>query len=121
MSQEVDLFEILVLSFCLSVFGNGLTKAGILLSLFGSPEFTIANQGSSLIRGEIHTLLIEGTSPGKSQLLKAAEIIAPQSAHVYESSSSEFMYQVTRNGKEFNFQVYFIFWANNGSYKTVFF
>lgn len=75
-----ELFYALIQSFCPTIYGNELVKAGILISMAG---------GSSGSRQNSHCLMIGDPGQGKSQLLKFANLIAPRSIFVSGTAVSQ--------------------------------
>ncbi|CAI6003192.1 unnamed protein product [Closterium sp. NIES-65] len=85
---EGDLFQHLVHSFCPSIYGHVLVKAGIILSLFGGVRKHEGDANRVPVRGDVHALLVGDPGMGKSQLLKAAAAVAPRGVYVCGSGAS---------------------------------
>ncbi|CAI7861866.1 unnamed protein product [Closterium sp. NIES-53] len=85
---EGDLFQHIVHSFCPSIYGHVLVKAGIILSLFGGVRKHEGDANRVPVRGDVHALLVGDPGMGKSQLLKAAATVAPRGVYVCGSGAS---------------------------------
>ncbi|CAI5514549.1 unnamed protein product [Closterium sp. Naga37s-1] len=85
---EGDLFQHIVHSFCPSIYGHVLVKAGIILSLFGGVRKHEGDANRVPVRGDVHALLVGDPGMGKSQLLKAAAAVAPRGVYVCGSGAS---------------------------------
>lgn len=78
-SEESNLINVFADTLFPSIYGNGLIKTGIVLSLFGG---TRKGVGSGLTRSEIHILIVGDPGLGKSRLLLGACGILPKSTYV---------------------------------------
>ncbi|THU55540.1 hypothetical protein C4D60_Mb11t07640 [Musa balbisiana] len=67
-----DIFRQIVHSFCPSIYGHELVKAGIVLALFGGVQKHSVDQNKVPVRGDIHVIIVGDPGLGKSQLLQAA-------------------------------------------------
>ncbi|KAG0233290.1 DNA replication licensing factor mcm8 [Actinomortierella wolfii] len=85
--NEPQLFKLLVNSFCPTIYGHELVKAGILFALFGGRRRQ-SNSSSSrtTIRSDPHVLIVGDPGLGKSQMLSAAVKVAPRGVYVCGSS-----------------------------------
>ncbi|XP_018646085.1 DNA replication licensing factor MCM8, putative [Schistosoma mansoni] len=88
-SEQPNLFRLLVCSLCPSICGRGLIKAGLILALFGGTQSTTDrnvkqfNYESSFVRRSAsHVLIVGDPGLGKSQLLRAAASLAPRVLYV---------------------------------------
>uniref|UniRef100_A0ACD5U2I4 Uncharacterized protein n=1 Tax=Avena sativa TaxID=4498 RepID=A0ACD5U2I4_AVESA len=77
-----DLFRQILHSFCPSIYGHELVKAGITLALFGAVQKHSMDQNKVPIRGDIHVIIVGDPGLGKSQLLKAAASVSPRGIYV---------------------------------------
>ncbi|XP_051206010.1 probable DNA helicase MCM8 [Lolium perenne] len=77
-----DLFRQMLHSFCPSIYGHELVKAGITLALFGAVQKHSMDQNKVPIRGDIHVIIVGDPGLGKSQLLKAAASVSPRGIYV---------------------------------------
>ena len=101
MRKDKHIFYSLIKSFCPTIFGHELVKAGLLLGLVGGSSKNIAQE--SCFRETSHILLLGDPGIGKSQLLKFAVQILPHSVYVSATSMSHSGLTVTIN-KENNEQ-----------------
>ncbi|KAK3604621.1 hypothetical protein CHS0354_028978 [Potamilus streckersoni] len=86
-SQE-NLFRLLVLSLCPTIYGHEMVKAGLILGLFGgTPKFT-NDKNRIPVRGDPHILIVGDPGLGKSQMLQSTAIIAPRSVYVCGNSTT---------------------------------
>ncbi|KAF9977799.1 DNA replication licensing factor mcm8 [Actinomortierella ambigua] len=84
---EPQLFKLIVNSFCPTIYGHELVKAGILFALFGGrrrQENSISSR--TTIRSDPHVLIVGDPGLGKSQMLSAAVKVAPRGVYVCGSS-----------------------------------
>ena len=79
-------YEILIQSIAPNIYGHETIKEAIALQLFGGVHKTLPNE--TTIRGNIHVLVVGDPGMAKSQLLMAANKIAPKSIYVAGKSSS---------------------------------
>ncbi|KAK1320493.1 hypothetical protein QJS10_CPA03g01306 [Acorus calamus] len=77
-----DIFHQIVHSFCPSIYGHELVKAGITLSLFGGVQKHSMDQNKVPVRGDIHVIIVGDPGLGKSQLLQAAAAVSPRGIYV---------------------------------------
>jgi DNA helicase MCM8 len=89
-SNEPNIFRLIVQSICPGIYGNELVKAGLALCLFGGCQknFLSGQEKSLAIRGDPHILIVGDPGLGKSQMLTAINNIAPRSVYVCGSYSS---------------------------------
>jgi len=96
-AQNRMLFPLLIKSFCPSIYGHEIVKAGLLLAIVGGSSDPIEKKSRSekfmnnkdpTFRKDCHVLLIGDPGLGKSQLLKYVANIAPRSVYVCGKSSS---------------------------------
>ncbi|KAG0228588.1 DNA replication licensing factor mcm8 [Actinomortierella wolfii] len=85
--NEPQLFKLLVNSFCPTIYGHELVKAGILFALFGGRRRqSNASSSRTTIRSDPHVLIVGDPGLGKSQMLSAAVKVAPRGVYVCGSS-----------------------------------
>lgn len=101
MKEDKNIFYSLIKSFCPTIFGHELVKAGLLLGIVGGSAKNISQETS--FRETSHILLLGDPGIGKSQLLKYAVQILPHSVYVSATSMSQAGLTVTVN-KENNEQ-----------------
>lgn len=77
-----DVFRQILQSFCPSIYGHELVKAGITLALFGAVQKHSMDQNKVPIRGDIHVVIVGDPGLGKSQLLQAAASVSPRGIYV---------------------------------------
>ncbi|KAF0923851.1 hypothetical protein E2562_007710 [Oryza meyeriana var. granulata] len=77
-----DVFRQILQSFCPSIYGHELVKAGITLALFGGVQKHSIDQNKVPVRGDIHVVVIGDPGLGKSQLLQAAAAVSPRGIYV---------------------------------------
>lgn len=77
LSNRPDLFDAMVESFAPSIVGHDTVKLAIILQMFGGVKHTLADGTDK--RGDIHNLCIGAPGTAKSQMLSAANTIAPKS------------------------------------------
>jgi len=70
------LFRLLVASLCPVIYGQELTKAALILSLFGGGE--LRKDDMIPRRNDINVLMVGDPAMGKSQMLRAVSDIAPR-------------------------------------------
>ncbi|KAF9162887.1 DNA replication licensing factor mcm8 [Actinomortierella ambigua] len=84
---EPQLFKLIVNSFCPTIYGHELVKAGILFALFGGRRRQEnATSSRTTIRSDPHVLIVGDPGLGKSQMLSAAVKVAPRGVYVCGSS-----------------------------------
>ena len=101
LAQNRRLFPLLIKSFCPSIYGHEIVKAGLLLAIVGGSSEPIERRMKNTMfsdkflngkepsfRNDCHVLLIGDPGLGKSQLLKYVANIAPRSVYVCGKSSS---------------------------------
>uniref|UniRef100_A0A6V7QXU4 Probable DNA helicase MCM8 n=1 Tax=Ananas comosus var. bracteatus TaxID=296719 RepID=A0A6V7QXU4_ANACO len=77
-----DVFRQILHSFCPSIYGHELVKAGITLALFGGVQKHSMDQNKVPVRGDIHVIIVGDPGLGKSQLLQAAAAVSPRGIYV---------------------------------------
>ncbi|KAJ0983920.1 hypothetical protein J5N97_002276 [Dioscorea zingiberensis] len=77
-----DIFRQILHSFCPSIYGHELVKAGITLALFGGVQKYSMDQNKVPVRGDIHVIIVGDPGLGKSQLLQAAAAVSPRGIYV---------------------------------------
>ncbi|PKA63301.1 DNA replication licensing factor MCM3 like 1 [Apostasia shenzhenica] len=77
-----DTFRQIIQSFCPSIYGHELVKAGITLGLFGGVQKHSMNENKVPVRGDIHVIIVGDPGLGKSQLLQAAAAVSPRGIYV---------------------------------------
>ncbi|XP_038988371.1 probable DNA helicase MCM8 [Phoenix dactylifera] len=77
-----DVFRQILQSFCPSIYGHELVKAGITLALFGGVQKYLMDQNKVPVRGDIHVVIVGDPGLGKSQLLQAAAAVSPRGIYV---------------------------------------
>mgnify|MGYP000952698505 FL=1 len=95
MRKDKSIFFSLIKSFCPTIFGHELVKAGLLLGIVGGSSKNISQETS--FRETSHILLLGDPGIGKSQLLKFAVQILPHSVYVSATSMSQTGMTVTVN------------------------
>ncbi|KAM0850012.1 hypothetical protein ACQ4PT_053363 [Festuca glaucescens] len=83
-----DVFRQILHSFCPSIYGHELVKAGITLALFGAVQKHSMDQNKVPIRGDIHVIIVGDPGLGKSQLLKAAASVSPRGIYVCANTTT---------------------------------
>ncbi len=86
LSNNPEIYNMLVDSIAPHINGHQEIKLAVALQLFGGVRKTLDNQ--SKIRGNLHILLVGDPGVGKSQILKAAEKIAPKSIYIVGKTAS---------------------------------
>jgi len=81
-SQEKDLFHLIVNSLCPAIFGLEMVKAGLCLGLFGGVQKYTNEKEKMAVRGDPHLLVVGDPGLGKSQLLTAVSHVAPRGVYV---------------------------------------
>ncbi|OAY84810.1 putative DNA helicase MCM8 [Ananas comosus] len=77
-----DVFRQILHSFCPSIYGHELVKAGITLALFGGVQKHSMDQNKVPVRGDIHVIIVGDPGLGKSQLLQATAAVSPRGIYV---------------------------------------
>ncbi len=80
LSKRPDIYERLIQSIAPAIYGHDDIKEAIVFQLFGGVRKELP--GEQLIRGNIHILLMGDPGVAKSQLLQAANRIAPKSIYI---------------------------------------
>ncbi|MBN2127587.1 MAG: ATP-binding protein [Candidatus Diapherotrites archaeon] len=86
MASDPKIYETLTQSIAPAIYGHETIKEAVALQLFGGVKKALPNDQK--IRGNIHVLVIGDPGTAKSQLLQAANKIAPKSVYVSGKSSS---------------------------------
>ncbi|MCX6798626.1 MAG: minichromosome maintenance protein MCM, partial [Candidatus Diapherotrites archaeon] len=86
LAKSKNIYERLVKSIAQAIYGHEVVKESIVLQLFGGVKKFLP--GNQTIRGNIHVLLVGDPSTGKSQLLQAANNIAPKSIYTAGKTTS---------------------------------
>ncbi|WVZ98868.1 hypothetical protein U9M48_044243 [Paspalum notatum var. saurae] len=84
-----DVFRQILHSFCPSIYGHELVKAGITLALFGGVQKNSMDQNKVPVRGDIHVIVVGDPGLGKSQLLQAAAAISPRGIYVCGNTTTK--------------------------------
>ncbi|TVU19721.1 hypothetical protein EJB05_35890, partial [Eragrostis curvula] len=84
-----DVFRQILQSFCPSIYGHELVKAGITLALFGGVQKNSMDQNKVPVRGDIHVIIVGDPGLGKSQLLQAAAAISPRGIYVCGNTTTK--------------------------------
>ncbi|KAJ1263273.1 hypothetical protein BS78_09G170800 [Paspalum vaginatum] len=84
-----DVFRQILQSFCPSIYGHELVKAGITLALFGGVQKNAMDQNKVPVRGDIHVIIVGDPGLGKSQLLQAAAAISPRGIYVCGNTTTK--------------------------------
>jgi len=86
LAASKGIYEKLVKSIAPTIYGHETVKESIILQLFGGVKKTLP--GNQVIRGNIHVLLVGDPGTGKSQILQAANHIAPKSIYTAGKTTS---------------------------------
>ncbi|NMA44789.1 MAG: minichromosome maintenance protein MCM [Candidatus Diapherotrites archaeon] len=86
LANDPNVYELLIDSIAPAIYGHNIVKESIALQLFGGVTKNLPNK--QMIRGNIHVLLIGDPGCGKSQLLTAANNIAPKSIYISGKTTS---------------------------------
>ncbi|CAD6271906.1 unnamed protein product [Miscanthus lutarioriparius] len=84
-----DVFRRILQSFCPSIYGHELVKAGITLALFGGVQKNSMDQNKVPVRGDIHVIVVGDPGLGKSQLLQAAAAVSPRGIYVCGNTTTK--------------------------------
>lgn len=84
-----DVFRRILQSFCPSIYGHELVKAGITLALFGGVQKNSMDQNMVPVRGDIHVIVVGDPGLGKSQLLQAAAAVSPRGIYVCGNTTTK--------------------------------
>jgi DNA helicase MCM8 len=87
-SQEKELFHLVVNSLCPTIFGHEIVKAGLCLGLFGGVQKYTNEKDKMAVRGDPHMLVVGDPGLGKSQLLTAVSHVAPRGVYVCGNTTS---------------------------------
>jgi len=85
LASDKEVYNKLIQSIAPTIYGYDIIKESILLQLFGGVR---KDNGGSIIRGDIHILLVGDPGVSKSQFLKRICNIAPKSRYVCGRSAS---------------------------------
>jgi len=86
LAESKDIYENLTQSIAPLIYGHETVKESIILQLFGGVKKHLP--GNQVIRGNAHVLLVGDPGTGKSQILQAANNIAPKSIYTAGKTSS---------------------------------
>ncbi len=86
LAANPKIYEMLTESIAPAIYGHDTIKEAVALQLFGGVKKNLPNEQK--IRGNIHVLVIGDPGTAKSQLLQAANKIAPKSVYVSGKSST---------------------------------
>ncbi|MBU4502713.1 MAG: minichromosome maintenance protein MCM [Nanoarchaeota archaeon] len=86
LSKDPKLFETLISSIAPSILGHNMIKEGLLLQLVGGVRKK--KQDNTLVRGDLHILLVGDPGAGKSQMLSFIAKAAPKARYVVGRGSS---------------------------------
>lgn len=95
MKGNENIFYSLIKSFCPTIYGHDMVKAGLLLGLVGGSAKSLADE--STFRESSHILLLGDPGIGKSQLLKFVAELLPHSIYVNATATSTSGLTVTVN------------------------
>ncbi|CAL4901187.1 unnamed protein product [Urochloa decumbens] len=84
-----DVFRQILQSFCPTIYGHELVKAGITLALFGGVQKNSMDQNKVPVRGDIHVVVVGDPGLGKSQLLQAAAVVSPRGIYVCGNTTTK--------------------------------
>jgi replicative DNA helicase Mcm len=88
LSEVPDVYDQFVKSFAPTIYGHERIKEAIVLQMFGGYSKKMPD-GITVMRGDIHILLVGDPGTAKSVLLKYAKGLAPRSIYVSGKGSSE--------------------------------
>ncbi|MCR4369377.1 MAG: minichromosome maintenance protein MCM [archaeon] len=86
LAAKPEVYDVLVQSIAPHIYGHETVKEAIALQLFGGVKKVMTNDQK--VRGNIHILLVGDPGMAKSQILKAADAIAPKSIYVAGKTTS---------------------------------
>ncbi len=86
LAKKQEIYNILIQSIAPAIYGHEIVKEAIVLQLFGGTKKLLPNK--QVIRGNVHILLVGDPGMAKSQILMAANNIAPKSIYVAGKTSS---------------------------------
>jgi len=86
LAESKEAYQNLVKSIAPAIYGHEDVKESIILQLFGGVKKALP--GNQKIRGNIHVLLVGDPGTGKSQMLQAADNIAPKSIYTAGKTTS---------------------------------
>jgi len=86
LAENPGVYDTLVKSVAPAIYGHETVKESIILQLFGGVKKNLP--GNQTIRGNAHILLVGDPGTGKSQLLQAANSIAPKSIYTAGKTTS---------------------------------
>nr|CAB3461236.1 unnamed protein product [Digitaria exilis] len=93
-----DVFRQILQSFCPSIYGHELVKAGITLALFGGVQKNSMDQNKVPVRGDIHVVVVGDPGLGKSQLLQAAAAVSPRGIYALLEAMEQQCVSVAKAG-----------------------
>ena len=114
MKSDKRIFYSLIKSFCPTIYGYELVKAGLILGLVGGSAKGMTQECS--FRETSHLLLLGDPGIGKSQLLKFAAQILPHSVYINATSMSTcgLTVSVNRDGQEQSLEAGALILSDNG-------
>jgi replicative DNA helicase Mcm len=86
LAEDPKIYEKLTKSIAPAIYGHESVKESIILQLFGGVKKALP--GNQVIRGNAHILLVGDPGTGKSQILQAANNIAPKSIYTAGKTTS---------------------------------
>lgn len=87
LAKDKTVYAKLAASIAPNVFGYDHIKESIALQMFGGVR-KVSEDASSIVRGDIHILLVGDTGTSKSTMLKYVTVIAPKARYVVGTGSS---------------------------------
>jgi DNA helicase MCM8 len=95
-------FDLLVHSLCPDIFGHEISKAGLLLTLFGGTPVEVESLDPNATRSNIHILIVGDPGMGKSMMLRRVSEVADRSVFVggNTSTTSGLTVSVVREGSD---------------------
>jgi len=86
LANDPEIYQKLTKSIAPAIYGHESVKEAIILQLFGGVKKNLP--GNQVIRGNVHVLLVGDPGTGKSQILQAANNIAPKSIYTAGKTTS---------------------------------
>ncbi|MBN1941648.1 MAG: minichromosome maintenance protein MCM [Candidatus Diapherotrites archaeon] len=86
LAKDPKIYDMLIQSVAPAIYGHESVKESVVLQMFGGVKKHLPNKQT--IRGNIHILLVGDPSVGKSQILQAADHIAPKSIYFTGKAAS---------------------------------
>lgn len=80
LAKDKQVYERLIGSICPSIYGHDKIKEAILLQMFGG--IRKVKKDTTVVRGDLHVLLVGDPGAGKSQLLTFVKNVAPKARYV---------------------------------------